>query len=171
MRHHRFIAFLDAYYSAMVDLQTSPRSSAKRKYEDTPPPDVIRSKRLHRTATIQAETSLRIIETPTSPSSSRSASPLPGELSSSENHDPRGPHKAAEHRRESARRIAEKKRHAARWKEWCLEHCWQREDDPGYKQKVGSKEVHRADGQLPPWPPATILLICRSTIQPCRISD
>lgn len=47
-----------------------------------------------------------------------------------------------------ARKLAMKKEREERWREWCEVHRWYREDDPGYKQKVGSKEVQRSDGEL-----------------------
>ena len=43
-----------------------------------------------------------------------------------------------------------KKEREARWRAWCEEHRWEPKDDPGYKQKVGSKEVHRSDGEYFP---------------------
>ncbi|RPD73783.1 hypothetical protein L226DRAFT_613907 [Lentinus tigrinus ALCF2SS1-7] len=132
----------------MVDLQTSPRhSSGKRKHvEGTQPPDATRSgssKRSRRTPAIQPETNLQVVETSPSPSSSRSPSPFLEEPTSSESHGKRGLH--TQRQRETVRRAVEKKRHTARWKTWCEEHRWERDHDPGYKQKVGSKEVHRAD--------------------------
>ncbi|KAI0737610.1 hypothetical protein C8Q80DRAFT_314609 [Daedaleopsis nitida] len=32
-----------------------------------------------------------------------------------------------------------------KWKKWCEARRWEKKDDPEYRQKVGSKEVHRSD--------------------------
>ncbi|RPD62173.1 hypothetical protein L226DRAFT_523459 [Lentinus tigrinus ALCF2SS1-7] len=130
----------------MVNLRTSPRASGKRKA----PPNVTQpgpSKRPRR-----ASAAHPVVETspePSSTSSSRAPSPLPDQPSSSNVRGKRGPSKTAQRRQEAARRAVEKKGHAARWNTWCEEHRWEKARDPGgYQQKVGSKEVHRADAMV-----------------------
>ena len=74
--------------------------------------------------------------------------PRLGEPSSSKPTRARGhgdtPHST---RRDSVSKTEVKKEREARWRAWCEEHRWEPKDDPGYKQKVGSKEVHRSDGE------------------------
>ena len=83
-----------------------------------------------------------------SPSEPTTITGSSSEPSSSKSPSQRSHAKAAPRSKDATKSRARKEREDA-WRQWCDEHRWEPKDDPGYKQKVGSKEVHRSDGECP----------------------
>lgn len=126
--------------SQLLVLPPAPHPAAKRRRESTS--SIRNSKRSCHP--IEANATLQATSSPTS-----AGYTLSGALSPSTKHATKMAHA------KRADKSQMKEREEA-WMQWCEEHRWEPKDDPGYKQKVRSKEVHRSDGESPiPIPPSS----------------